>query len=54
MGWLALIAFVPLSQALTPTALFWLIAGGVFYTVGALIYHFRKILTAMPSGTCSS
>lgn len=43
MGWLVLVAFVPLSQALTPTALFWLITGGVFYTVGALIYHFRKI-----------
>jgi len=43
MGWLVLIAFVPLTQALTPTALFWLIAGGVLYTAGTLFYHNKKV-----------
>ncbi|MDT8408456.1 MAG: hemolysin III family protein [Wenzhouxiangellaceae bacterium] len=39
MGWLAVVAFVPLTEALTPAALGWLIAGGLFYTVGTLFYH---------------
>lgn len=43
MGWLVLVAFVPLSQALTPTALFWLITGGVMYTAGTLFYHNERI-----------
>ena len=43
MGWLALVAFVPLTQALTPAALFWLIAGGVLYTAGTLFYHNKRL-----------
>jgi hemolysin III len=43
MGWLVIVAFAPLSQALTPTALNLLILGGVFFTVGALFYHFERI-----------
>jgi hemolysin III len=43
MGWLVLVAFVPLSQALTPTALFWLVTGGVMYTAGTLFYHNERI-----------
>jgi hemolysin III len=43
MGWLVLVAFVPLSQALTPVALTWLILGGVFYTAGTLFYHFERL-----------
>ena len=38
MGWLAIIAFGPLSAALDTTALALLIAGGVAYTLGALFY----------------
>ncbi|MGE5242444.1 MAG: PAQR family membrane homeostasis protein TrhA [Bacteroidota bacterium] len=38
MGWLALIALRPLMQALAPAGLAWLLAGGVFYTVGVLFY----------------
>jgi hemolysin III len=43
MGWLVIVAFVPLSQALTPVALTWLILGGVFYTAGTLFYHFERL-----------
>jgi len=38
MGWLALVAVLPLWQALTPAGFAWLTAGGVFYTVGIFFY----------------
>lgn len=38
MGWLALVAVMPLWQALTPSGFAWLAAGGVFYTVGIVFY----------------
>jgi len=38
MGWLAVIALVPLLNALKPEGLAWLIAGGVFYTAGIIFY----------------
>jgi hemolysin III len=38
MGWLALVAIVPLVQALPTGGLLWLIAGGVFYTGGIVFY----------------
>ena len=42
MGWLILIAFVPLYAAL-PTASFWLLlAGGIAYTAGIAFYAFGK------------
>jgi hemolysin III len=43
MGWLAVIAFVPLTRELTPAALHWLIAGGVVYTAGTVFYHNRRV-----------
>jgi hemolysin III len=38
MGYLALVAIVPLSRAVSPTGLAWLVGGGLAYTVGAIIY----------------
>ena len=38
LGWLALSAVVPLLRALSPAGLLWLAAGGLFYSVGAVIY----------------
>ena len=38
MGWLVLIALGPLWNALPHTGLVWLVAGGLFYTVGAVFY----------------
>jgi len=43
MGWLVVVAFVPLTQALQPAALAWLIAGGVSYTAGTLFYHNNRL-----------
>ncbi|HYG56491.1 MAG TPA: hemolysin III family protein, partial [Symbiobacteriaceae bacterium] len=37
MGWLVVIAIVPLVRAL-PGGFTWLLAGGLFYTVGAVLY----------------
>ncbi|TAL88214.1 MAG: hemolysin III family protein [Candidimonas sp.] len=38
MGWLAVIAIGPFVHALTWAGLSWLIAGGLFYTVGIFFY----------------
>jgi hemolysin III len=38
MGWLALVAVVPLWQALTPAGFGWLAAGGACYTLGIGFY----------------
>ncbi|MEJ5298945.1 MAG: hemolysin III family protein [Armatimonadota bacterium] len=38
MGWLAVIAIAPLAASLPPAAFAWLVAGGVVYSVGALIF----------------
>ncbi len=38
MGYLALVAVVPLARAVGADGLAWLVAGGVAYTVGAVIY----------------
>jgi len=41
MGWLCLSAVGQLSTALSPAELAWLIAGGVIYTIGAVIYALK-------------
>jgi hemolysin III len=41
MGYLALVAIVPLAQAVSLTGLLWLVAGGIAYTIGAVIYSRR-------------
>jgi hemolysin III len=38
MGYLALVAIVPLARAVSVGGLMWLAAGGIAYTVGAVIY----------------
>ncbi len=43
MGWLVVVAFAPLSQAVTPTTLLLLILGGVCFTAGTLFYHFDRL-----------
>jgi len=47
MGWVVVIAFKPLIDSLAATnsiyVLYWLIGGGFFYTVGAVLYSFKKI-----------
>jgi len=43
MGWLIVVALVPLVQALSPAGLAWLVAGGVLYTVGTVFYHRESV-----------
>lgn len=38
MGWVVLVALIPLRRALGPDGFAWLAAGGVFYTVGIVFY----------------
>lgn len=38
MGWSAIFVIKPLSAALPPVSIFLLVLGGVFYTVGGIIY----------------
>jgi hemolysin III len=61
MGWVAVIAAVPLIERLSLGALAWLVAGGLAYTVGAVIYlfdsrlrytHFVWHLFVMAGSTC--
>jgi hemolysin III len=41
MGWLCIFAIKPLICSMSPTALFWLAAGGVFYSVGGVLYALK-------------
>ena len=46
MGWLCVIEFSSLQQALPTTGLFWLVAGGLAYSFGITFYvldHLRKL-----------
>ena len=38
MGWLAIFAIVPLYQTLPAGGFFWLLAGGLLYTAGGVLY----------------
>ena len=38
MGWVALVAMLPLIEALTPAGFAWLAAGGLIYTAGIIFY----------------
>lgn len=38
MGWISIFLMAPLNKALSPQGLTLLVTGGVFYTIGALIY----------------
>ncbi|HJW73712.1 MAG TPA: hemolysin III family protein [Geothrix sp.] len=43
MGWLIVIAALPLGRALSTHGLYWLFAGGAFYSLGALVYSLEKV-----------
>lgn len=42
MGYLAMVAVVPLARAVHLGGLLWLVAGGIAYTIGAVIYSRRR------------
>lgn len=41
MGWLCVLAMVPLVSSLPTAAFLWLVAGGVIYTIGGVIYALK-------------
>jgi hemolysin III len=43
MGWLVLVAIKPVMAALDAWTFGWLVAGGVFYTLGTVFYHRESI-----------
>lgn len=42
MGWLVIVAFYPLMNALSPQELAWLVIGGILYTIGGIIYATKR------------
>lgn len=40
MGWVAVIAAGPLFSRVAPAGIFWLVAGGLSYTLGAVVFMF--------------
>lgn len=42
LGWLALAVIVPLFKAAGLAAVMWLLAGGLFYTAGGIIYALKR------------
>ncbi len=43
MGWLAIVAIKPLVQSVPATGIYWLVAGGLAYTVGVVFYVWKKL-----------
>ena len=43
MGWIIMFAIVPLVERLPAAGLNWVIAGGISYTLGAVLYSFRTL-----------
>jgi len=43
MGWVVIFAIKPLVENLPFEGLMWLLAGGIFYTVGAVLYSIKKL-----------
>lgn len=41
MGWLCVLAFVPIFHALPRAGFNWLLAGGIIYTIGGVIYALK-------------
>ena len=44
MGWVCIFAFPQLWESLSAANFFWLLGGGIAYTVGGVIYGMQKIL----------
>ena len=43
MGWMMVFAIKPLIENFAPDGMAWLIAGGICYTIGALLYSIKKM-----------
>jgi len=42
MGWIAVIGIYPLTRSMPSIGLVWMLIGGIFYTIGAVIYAIKK------------
>ena len=42
MGWIIVIGIWPLMQTFSKEGIFWLAMGGLFYSVGAVVYAYKK------------
>lgn len=42
MGWMVAVAFLPLLRTVPVNGLVWLAAGGIFYSIGAVIYGMKR------------
>lgn len=52
MGWVAVFAISPISQALSQTAMALLLFGGLFYTIGGVLYALKLPLRHHPHFGC--
>jgi len=43
MGWQIVFAIKPLMKNFSSEGLYWLFAGGIFYTIGAILYSLKKL-----------
>jgi hemolysin III len=43
MGWMVLFAIGPLRENLSPGGIYWIVAGGVAYTVGVVFYLWQRL-----------
>lgn len=43
MGWLIIVAIVPVTRQLEPLTLAWLVAGGIAYTAGTPFFHRERL-----------
>lgn len=43
MGWFSVVGVKEIITRMPPGAIFWLVAGGLFYTVGAIVYMTKKL-----------
>lgn len=50
MGWLVVIAWRPLVRALPKPGILWLIAGGLFYTLGAIVLGIKGLYLGLGFG----
>lgn len=43
LGWIGILLINPLVSVLSPGAVFWLVAGGCFYTFGTIFYSWNRL-----------
>jgi hemolysin III len=43
MGWLVIIAYKPMTEALSRETLMWILLGGFFYTTGTIVYLMKRV-----------